>query len=99
MVCCGPAMWAMRVWPSAARWSTAIAEPRRSSGTTAKTPSPSMVRFTSTTASSDAIASATTGWRRSAVAITKPSTWRAISASSRCRSRAGSPSVDATRAV
>ena len=45
------------------------------------------------------MASATTGWRRSAVAITKPSTWRAISASSRCRSRAGSPSVDATSAV
>ena len=32
MVACGPAMWPMRVWPSAARCSTARAAPRRSSG-------------------------------------------------------------------
>ena len=46
-----------------------------------------------------AIVSVTSWSLREAVAITNPSTWRAIRVCTRCRSRSASPSVDATSVV
>ena len=86
----GPAIWAIRLWPSAARWRTASPMPRTSSLRTAGARPNSSVRFISTIGARVSGRSVRTGSPKVAEAMISPSTCRSVMLARIRRCRSGS---------